>query len=322
MTTNLNNFQLYKLYELSTNNAYFLSQNLMSQKMIEGKVLGKQISHPREYSPEILVAVPRQLNRDQYNITGNDLPFVGFDAWHAYELGFLTENGLPVVGVLKLVYACDNEFLVESKSLKLYLNSFNMGKYGVNRKDGIEKVLSVIKSDLSQLLKTDVNVSFHSSYNQNVFDFGQFELLEEGEFTDSIQFETYKECPDFLISEKTERFNNYHLATHLLRSNCKITHQPDWGSAYIYIKTKHEINKSGLLKYLVSIRDENHFHEEICEMLYKRLVDEFEPEELMVSCLYTRRGGIDICPVRATSSSCLPENIIQASVLTQPSFRQ
>ncbi len=290
--------------------------------MIEGKVLGKQISHPREYSPEILVAVPRQLNREQYDIKEDALPFVGFDAWHAYELGFLTENGLPVTGVLKLVYACDNKFLVESKSLKLYLNSFNMGKYGVNRKDGIEKVLSVIKSDLSLLLGTEVEVYFHSCYNQNIFDFGQFELLEDGESVDAIKFDTYKECPEFLASENADHIKEYRMATHLLRSNCKITHQPDWGSAYIYIKTKHSIDKNGLLKYLVSIRDENHFHEEICEMLYKRLMDKFEPEEIMVACLYTRRGGIDICPVRANSSSCLPENIIKSGVLTQPSFRQ
>ncbi len=289
---------------------------------IEGKVLGKQISHPREYAPEILVAVPRNLNREQYYIDDNNLPFVGFDAWHAYELGFLTQKGLPVAGILKLVYTCDNEFLVESKSLKLYLNSFNMGRYGQNREEGIQFVTETIQADLSKLLKVKVEAVFHENYSQSVFDFQDFKLLEELPEADLVHFDTYNEDENLLQSTVSEQFHEYKLASNLLRSNCKITHQPDWGSAYIHIKTKHQINGISLLKYLVSIRDENHFHEEICEMLYKRLSDYFEPEVLMVSCLYTRRGGIDICPVRANRKEYLPHHIIQSKVLTSQAFRQ
>ena len=289
---------------------------------IEGKVLGKQISHPREYAPEILVAVPRKLNREQYDIQDNKLPFVGVDAWHAYELGFLTEKGLPVAGVLKLVYNCDSKFLVESKSLKLYLNSFNMGRYGVDREEGTALVLETIRKDLSELLKVEVDVSFHKKYDTSSFDFDGFELLEEIPGADSVTFDTYKEDESLLSASLTDSFNELKVSTNLLRSNCKITHQPDWGSAFIHIKSKHQIDKVALLKYLVSIRDENHFHEEICEMLYKRLLDKFKPEILMVACLYTRRGGIDICPVRANKKEHLPKNIIQAKILTSPSFRQ
>ncbi len=289
---------------------------------IEGKVLGKQISHPREYAPEILVAVPRNLNREQYHIDDNNLPFVGFDAWHAYELGFLTQKGLPVAGILKLVYACDSEFLVESKSLKLYLNSFNMGRYGQNREEGIQFVMETIQDDLSELLKVKVEAVFHKKYSQSVFDFQDFKWLEELPEADLVHFDTYNEDENLLQSTVSEQFHEYKLASNLLRSNCKITHQPDWGSAYIHIKTKHQINGISLLKYLVSIRDENHFHEEICEMLYKRLSDYFEPEVLMVSCLYTRRGGIDICPVRANKKEYLPHHIIQSKVLTSQAFRQ
>ncbi|GAF04601.1 7-cyano-7-deazaguanine reductase [Saccharicrinis fermentans] len=289
---------------------------------IEGKVLGKQMSHPRNYAPEILVAVPRSLNREQYGMNACELPFVGVDAWHAYELGFLTEKGLPVVGVLKLVYACDNESLVESKSLKLYLNSFNMGRYGENREAGIAQVLKTIRRDLSELLKTTVEVSFHNAHNSGIYDFDGFGLLEEMPEADSALFEKFKEDERLLEAVPTQQSCELKVSTHLLRSNCKITHQPDWGSAFIHLKTKYEIDRISLLRYLVSIRDENHFHEEICEMLYKRLVDKFDPEILMVACLYTRRGGIDICPVRANKKEYLPRNIIQSKIFTSPAFRQ
>ncbi|MGQ1786235.1 MULTISPECIES: NADPH-dependent 7-cyano-7-deazaguanine reductase QueF [unclassified Saccharicrinis] len=289
---------------------------------MEGKVLGKQINHPREYAPEILVAVPRKLNREQYQISDSHLPFVGVDAWHAYELGFLTEKGLPVTGVLKIVYACESEFLVESKSLKLYLNSFNMGKYGGNKEEGIAMVLETVKKDLSSLLKTEVEASFHHRYNEGISDFGEFSLLEELPGADNATFDRFKEDARLLVSAPTSETHELKVSSNLLRSNCKITHQPDWGSAFIHIKSKHRVDLMSLLKYLVSIRDENHFHEEICEMLYKRLMDKFEPEALMVSCLYTRRGGIDICPVRANKKEYLPKNIIQSNVLTSPAFRQ
>lgn len=289
---------------------------------IESKVLGKQISHPREYAPEILVAVPRQLNRAQYHIHEQSLPFVGVDAWHGYELGFLTQKGLPVAGMLKMVYACNSQFLVESKSLKLYLNSFNMGKYGANRKEGIALVLETIKNDLSKLLQTEVELAFHTQYEQHSYDFNDYVLLENEPEADKVIFDVYTEDKDLLDSTETTENHELKVSTNLLRSNCKITHQPDWGSAFIHIKSKHQIDKIALLKYLVSIRDENHFHEEICEMLYKRLLDKFEPEILMVACLYTRRGGIDICPVRANKREYLPANIIRPELLTKQAFRQ
>ncbi len=289
---------------------------------IEGKVLGKQISHPREYAPDILVAVPRYLNREQYHIEESNLPFVGVDAWHAYELGFLTQKGLPVTGILKLVYSCSNEFLVESKSLKLYLNSFNMSKYGKNRDEGIAIVLETIKNDLTKLLNTQIEVSFHIKYSSPIFDFKDFELLEDLSDADQTFFDIYKEDQSLLKGKSQNQSCKLKVSSNLLRSNCKITHQPDWGSVYIYVKSNYEIDKVSLLQYLVSIRDENHFHEEICEMIYKRLFDKFSPDEIMVSCLYTRRGGIDICPVRANLYDILPNNLVRSNELTVPAFRQ
>nr|WP_319397943.1 NADPH-dependent 7-cyano-7-deazaguanine reductase QueF [uncultured Carboxylicivirga sp.] len=288
--------------------------------MIEEKFLGKQVTYPQQYAPEMLVAVPRQLNREQYDLQEDNLPFVGLDVWHAYELSFLTENGLPVTGLLKLVYPSDNEFLVESKSLKLYLNSFNMERYGSNPKEGIETVKQIIKKDLNQTLNTEVEVSFFDQQQtSSTFDFKGFELLESCEEASTISFTAFNEAPELLQSSTETELK---AGSHLLRSNCKITNQPDWGSAYIYIKGKKTPDKMSLLQYLVSIRNENHFHEEICEMIYTRLWNLFQPNELMVASIYTRRGGIDICPVRASHSKLLKLELTNPEVLSLKLLRQ
>ena len=133
---------------------------MMMVEDLESKVLGQRISHPTTYDSSILVAIPRKFNRTDYKIDDDALPFVGNDIWHAYELSFLTEKGLPVAGVLKLIIPCSSPCLVESKSLKLYLNSFNMSRYGSSKAEGLELVLACIRKDLSELLSCTVEVSF------------------------------------------------------------------------------------------------------------------------------------------------------------------
>jgi 7-cyano-7-deazaguanine reductase len=289
---------------------------------IEGKVLGKQIAYPDKYAPEILVAVPRSLNRTLYKLDEAHLPFCGEDVWHAYELGFLTKTGLPVSGVLKLVYPASSVSLVESKSLKLYLNSFNMERFGTTVSQGIEAVLETIQKDLSHVLNTNIKLSFfNQETGQLPFDFTNFEILEYRNEMESVQFNTYSETPALLVPGNFIE-SELNVGTHLLRSNCKITHQPDWGSAFIHIKGNKLPDYIGLLKYLVSIRNENHFHEEICEMIYKRLWDAFSPTELMVACIYTRRGGIDICPARASHEALLPQHLVNSNGLSTKLMRQ
>ncbi|SKC16980.1 NADPH-dependent 7-cyano-7-deazaguanine reductase QueF [Alkalitalea saponilacus] len=290
---------------------------------IEAKILGQQIAYPQKYSPEILVAVPRSLNREIYKIDDNDLPFKGFDIWHAYELSFLTTKGLPVTGVLKLKYPSNSTFLVESKSLKLYLNGFNMERFGNDSETGVEEVVKIIKTDLSGLLKTDVETAF---FNESLgltshFDFHDFKLLETLDEIQNIEFNAFNETPE-LLKPSDKLSGKIKVATHLLRSNCKITNQPDWGSAFILMKAEQLPELTGLLQYLVSIRNENHFHEEICEMIYNRLWDKFSPEELMVACIYTRRGGIDICPVRANNEELFPKFLCNAKELSAKMLRQ
>lgn len=288
---------------------------------IEATHLGRQSAYPQQYDPSVLVAVPRHLNREQYNIEEQNLPFEGVDVWHAYEFSFLTLKGAPVAGLLKIVYPCNNEFLVESKSLKLYLNSFNMSHYGATKSNGISEVISIISSDLSALLKCNVDVHFFDHNAQNAYsDFTDFSVLEEQIDFDQLECTLYTETP--ALFENSTDGGEIKWATHLLRSNCKITHQPDWGSLFIHMKGEKLPKPESFLKYVVSLRNENHFHEEICEMVFKRIFDLFKPEQLMITCMYTRRGGIDINPVRILSGTELPCNLIDCILLSQPAFRQ
>ncbi len=288
----------------------------------EAKYLGKATEYPKHYAPEVLVPVPRHLNREMYGLTDNNLPFLGYDVWHAYELSFLTQKGMPVTGLLKIIYPAISPNIVESKSLKLYLNSFNMERFGSNKAEGLEMVMKTITEDLEKILKTDVKALFFTGDEPSGSDFDQFAILEELPELQKLEFSQYQESPELLTSEEKPSKNKIKVGTHLLRSNCKVTFQPDWGSAFIYLKGTKIPDKAGMLKYLVSIRNENHFHEEICEMIYKRLWDQFSPDKLMVSCIYTRRGGIDICPVRTSSPELMPANLIHENRLMSKLLRQ
>lgn len=288
---------------------------------VEATHLGKKSSYPQHYDPSVLVAVPRILNREQYGISNENLPFQGFDVWHAYEFSFLLNNGVPVTGILKIVYPCTNEFLVESKSLKLYLNSFNMDQFGKSVSEGISKTVSIIKTDLDNLLKCNVEISFFGhSEEKTDGDFSEYQILEDILNLDKVNCSVYTETPDLL--EKSNQSGEIHWGSHLLRSNCKITFQPDWGSVFVYMKGTELPSPESFLKYIVSLRNENHFHEEICEMVFKRLLTKFQPEDLTVTCLYTRRGGIDINPARTLTGTKMPQSLINPQKLDTPAFRQ
>jgi len=289
---------------------------------LEATVLGKQVDYPSAYSPEILVAVPRQLNRVQYDIDDHQLPFTGGDVWHAWEAGFMTNKGMPVCGVLKIIYPAASECIVESKSLKLYLNSFNMERLGETVNDGIQHYVKTIRNDLEKLLKVPVQVNFFVQKPSHApFDFHGFKVLEQMPGVENLMFENFVDSPQ-LLALSHDRPSEIRVATHLLRSNCKITHQPDWGSAFIHMKSEQTPDVMSILKYIVSFRNENHFHEEICEMLYKRLFDFYQPELLMVTCVYTRRGGIDICPIRVSQPNLTPMMLGSIGMLSDKLLRQ
>tara|TARA_R110000851_G_scaffold304680_1_gene462594 strand:+ start:495 stop:1421 length:927 start_codon:yes stop_codon:yes gene_type:complete len=290
------------------------------------KVLGKTVDYPDQYDPSILVREPRQSNRDLIEITNESLPFVGYDTWNAYEVSTLTENGLPVTGTVKIIYPCNSEYIVESKSLKLYLNSFNMFQCpGWGHKFVVEYLTGKIMRDLKELLETEVKVTFNDNHGLNtesIFNLSDYITLENWLMLDDVQFDQYTESPELLeISDcyiPTDCCGSFGINqryhSSLLKSNCRVTSQPDWGDVYIQLKSHHEVDPTGLLKYIISFRDECHFHEEICETIYKRLHDVYMPSELCVTCLYTRRGGIDINPTRASSEWLLPQDLINSEV--------
>lgn len=261
---------------------------------------------PEKYDPSLLVPIPRELNRKAYNITGSE--FIGFDVWNAYEVSFLTYNGYPVNCIAKICYPSCSEFIVESKSLKLYLNSFNMDKMGDTPSECIEKVQNIVEHDLSYALQSDVKVCLHDvsatmKTTDNVTE-KHFHLLEGMVDLQQIIFDEYSENPNILKSDVNHK-DNMTVWTPSLRSNCRVTNQPDWGDVYIHMKGLYYPTPESLLKFIVSMRSENHFHEEICECIYKRLLDLFNPEKLFVMCLYTRRGGIDINPIRCNNDHLL-----------------
>ncbi len=289
--------------------------------MIESTVLGKKVEYPQHYAPEVLVAVPRQINRKQYNIDDKNLPFLGVDTWHAYEIGFLTENGLPVVGILKMTYGANTPNIVESKSLKLYLNSFNMERYGTTAAEGYSILTDIITEDISKCIDGELEVCIFSPNEKPVPSaMTDYQLLEEQPFAKNLKITHFTEAPEILHSNGKQGYMA--VMTHLLRSNCRVTHQPDWGTAYIYMNGQQLPTEESLLEYLISIRGENHFHEEICEMIYMRLWEIFKPDELMVACIYTRRGGIDICPSRSNRIELLPMGLTSAPLLTSKLLRQ
>lgn len=293
------------------------------KELNEAALLGKKVAYPKSYCPEILVKVPRKLNRETYGIDAPESLFCGYDCWHAYEAGFITEKGLPVSGVLKIVYPANSEFLVESKSLKLYLGSMNMTPFGDTPREGIALFKERIRQDLNRLLETRTEICFcREAPAAAPFDFNEYEILENTPEAEQAHFSIYQENPAYLTENSQESGEELKVGSHLLKSNCKITTQPDWGSIYIRMKASCLPDRLSLLKYIVSVRNENHFHEEICEMAFKRLSDFYRPEILAVACLYTRRGGIDICPVRANKPQYLPQYLLQAEILTARTFRQ
>jgi 7-cyano-7-deazaguanine reductase len=285
-----------------------------------GKVGGD--GYKDTYSPELLVKVPRYLNREGYGLTSDS--FVGVDTWNCYEVSAITTKGQPVAGMLKIVCPSDSEYHVESKSIKLYLNSFNMTRIADNAVDCISGIEARVKRDLDELLETNTTVSFYASEEEGEAlsfdgyrDLGDIVDLDEIDFTafqsDANQLESYE--PDGGMEELK-------LKSNLLRSNCRVTNQPDWGDVFIKIKGKKLPTADSLAKYIVSHRTVSHFHEEICEMVYKHLTDAYQPEQLMVACLYTRRGGLDINPVRASHSMLIPDIFINKEYRLAKTLRQ
>jgi len=280
---------------------------------IAGKHLGQVggAGYSDTYDPSLLVEIPRYLNREAYGIDDNNIPFVGGDVWNAYEVSAITTKGLPVVGMLKIWYPADSKLHVESKSIKLYLNSFNMTQLGDTDHECIALLKERVKKDLSDLLQTEVEVEMFTSDYTPSYSFKGYAPLDALVDLNAIEFTSYHSDATQLEADETDEdfeIGEIKVQSNLLRSNCRVTNQPDWGDVFIHIKPKAVIvpNLQSLAKYIVSHRQVSHFHEEICEMIYMHLKEAYDPKELMVACLYTRRGGLDINPIRASHKELIP----------------
>lgn len=265
-----------------------------------------------------LLAIPRSRGRDSIGWK-EPVPFHGADIWNAYEFSFLLPNGKPNAGILTLEYNSDSPNIVESKSLKLYLNSFAMLRFS-----SFDEVLYLIKTDIERILETDsVQISFETNASfSNIFtdssNFSCIDKLEIDEVSD------YKLNPSLLQTDYSKQ-QEYYFCSHFLRSNCPITNQPDWGSVYVYYSAdKKKIQPESLLKYIISYRLHNEYHEECCERILLDLVNILAPSKLALICKYTRRGGIDINPLRMYPRNVtlaeLPEDFTQ--IISTRDFHQ
>tara|TARA_R110002049_G_scaffold76052_3_gene195772 strand:+ start:967 stop:1878 length:912 start_codon:yes stop_codon:yes gene_type:complete len=291
---------------------------------IAGKHLGKVggDGYSDQYNSELLVKVPRYLNREGYGLTDKD--FVGVDTWNCYEVSAITTKGQPVAGMLKIVCPSDSSHHVESKSIKLYLNSLNMTKIGDNAVECILEIESRVKADLDKLLETNTTVSFYTGEEDGkALSFDGYQDLAEVADLDQIDFTAFQsDASQLEIEAVTEEPKEVKLRSNLLRSNCRVTNQPDWGDVFIRMKGKNIPAPASVAKYIVSHRTVSHFHEEICEMVFKHLMDAYQPDDLMVSCLYTRRGGLDINPIRATHSRFIPDFFTHTDYRIAKTLRQ
>ncbi|HBL4971361.1 TPA: NADPH-dependent 7-cyano-7-deazaguanine reductase QueF [Enterobacter cloacae] len=264
-----------------------------NHQALSGLTLGKSTDYRDTYDPSLLQGVPRSLNRDPLGLRADALPFVGGDIWTLYELSWLNARGLPqvAVGQVELDHASLN--LVESKSFKLYLNSFNQTKF-----TSLEEVQHTLERDLRACAQGNVTVAL---YRLNELE-GQPVAHFNGTCIDDqdIEVDNYEFSAGYLENAASGKIVEETLVSHLLKSNCLITHQPDWGSVQIQYRGP-KIDREKLLRYLVSFRHHNEFHEQCVERIFSDIQRFCQPETLSVYARYTRRGGLDINPWRTNT---------------------
>ncbi|KHT13929.1 NADPH-dependent 7-cyano-7-deazaguanine reductase QueF [Pectobacterium brasiliense] len=261
---------------------------------LSGLTLGKPTPYHDRYDAALLQPVPRSLNRDPLGIYPDSLPFHGADIWTLYELSWLNNRGVPQVAVGEMHLNAESLNLIESKSFKLYLNSFNQTAF-----DSWESVRATLAKDLAHCAQGDVSITLFKLSELE----GQPLAGFTGECIDDqdIQIDSYDFNADYLATnEQDAPIVEETLVSHLLKSNCLITHQPDWGSVQIHYCGKR-INREALLRYIVSFRHHNEFHEQCVERIFNDIMRYYQPEKLSVYARYTRRGGLDINPWRSNT---------------------
>jgi 7-cyano-7-deazaguanine reductase len=258
--------------------------------------LGRESAYPEHYDPALLYPIPRAANRAPLGITNDALPFVGEDEWHAFEVSWLTPRGKPVVAVARFRLPADSPNLIESKSWKLYLNSFNQTSFASR-----EEVIATLEQDLATAAGAPISVELFGVDDQAL----ATQRLP-GDCIDDLDVAIEAYTPDPALLAVGEEVVEETLHSHLLKSNCPVTGQPDWGSVLIRYRGP-QLDREGLLKYLVSYRQHQDFHEHCVEHVFTDLMAHARPERLLVLARYVRRGGLDISPWRATPGERPPE---------------
>lgn len=267
-------------------------------------ILGQSTSYPKTYAPDMLYPIPRALGRAKLALPADALS-IGMDWWQVFEMSWLNSHGISQVAMARLAIPATSDYIVESKSLKLYFNSLNFTEF-----DNQQAVKATVEKDLSACLKTDVTLEIFDVNIANSLPIS----APQGDCIDNALDNSDKKIAivsDVNPSSLTVAHQGASdsqlqiLHSHLLRSNCPVTNQPDWGTLEIQIDSQ-PIDRVGLLEYILSFRQHNGFHEQCVEQIFSDLTQAFAPNTLMVRAWYTRRGGIDINPCRVSDISLLP----------------
>ena len=262
--------------------------------------LGKTSAYQTQYAPDLLFPIPRQQKRNELQLSGT-LPFMGVDIWNAYELSWLNMRGKPQVAIATITAPADSPNIIESKSFKLYLNSFNQ-----TRLANTDALLALLREDLAAGFGAPVHIALTEPDG-----FGKLKMGElDGLLLDrlDIEVDTYTPSPALLGAARDAAPVEEKLVSHLLKSNCLVTGQPDWASIQIHY-VGPQIDQEGLLRYLIGFREHNEFHEQCVERIFVDILRQCAPQKLAVYARYTRRGGLDINPWRSNFSGPPPHNL-------------
>ena len=266
----------------------------------EQSQLGKASSYIDQYDTSLLFPIPRADKRAELGVTDRP-PFFGADMWTLYELSWLNLRGKPQVALAHVTVPCESPYIVESKSFKLYLNSFNNSRFADAR-----EVRERIRADVSAATGVGIGIK---TIGPELFDREPVHEMD-GLNLDRLDVEClhFTPAPELLFAEFDEPPVTETLTSNLLKSNCLVTGQPDWGSVQIAYSGP-AINQEGLLQYLVSFRNHNEFHEQCVERIFMDVWTRCKPIKLSVYARYTRRGGLDINPYRCSYPAQLPLNV-------------
>jgi 7-cyano-7-deazaguanine reductase len=263
---------------------------------VDASPLGQKTAYISSYDASLLFPIARSESRKALGIS-SDLPFYGYDIWTGYELSWLNTKGKPVIAVAEFKIPCDSPCIIESKSFKLYLNSFNQTRFS-----GLNDVKNILLKDLSAVAGSDVGVDLRSLSDSNLL----VDVTHNALCLDNldINVDVYHPDPSLLIADASNEVAEV-LCSHLLKSNCPVTGQPDWATVFVeYSGAK--INHENLLRYVISFREHQDFHEHCVERIFVDLMRSCKPKTLSVYARYTRRGGLDINPFRATELAAAP----------------